>query len=182
MPAGPPYIRPAATCHPDRKHQARGLCASCYQTQWRKENPEKLAARTKRMATCHPDRPVMAHDLCNSCYRREWRNENREYERTYQREYQRKRNSQKTPRDRFLRVLRRYGLSFDDYSALLISQSGLCAACGLANPDLEVDHCHVRGFRHVRGLLCHNCNSALGHAKDDVERLRALIGYLLAVG
>jgi hypothetical protein len=27
-------------------------------------------------------------------------------------------------------------------------------------------------------LLCHNCNSALGHAKDDQARLRALIVYL----
>jgi hypothetical protein len=65
---------------------------------------------------------------------------------------------------------------------MVIAQWGQCAVCEVATPDLEVDHCHERGRHHVRGLLCHNCNSALGHAKDDVERLRALIDYLLRTG
>ena len=30
----------------------------------------------------------------------------------------------------------------------------------------------------IRGLICGNCNSALGHAKDDPERLRKLADYL----
>lgn len=32
-----------ATCHPDRKHKAKGLCGSCYSRQasalWRARNP-----------------------------------------------------------------------------------------------------------------------------------------------
>ena len=175
-----------AKCHPDRLHAAHGLCRSCYVTKWRLENPERYALQPSRqkMATCHPDKRELARGLCNTCYRREWRSdpEHREAERSYSREWQRRKAEQWTSYDRFLRILKRYGLTFDDYTKLVISQTGRCAACKVADPDLEIDHCHTRGPRHVRGLLCHNCNSALGHAKDDVERLRALIRYLLAVG
>src|SRR3990167_2141678 len=30
MPRSKNYISPIPTCHPDRKHRAKGLCASCY--------------------------------------------------------------------------------------------------------------------------------------------------------
>jgi len=41
---------------------------------------------------------------------------------------------------------------------------------------LVVDHCHEGG--QVRGLLCHNCNRALGLLKDDVDTLQKAIDYL----
>lgn len=74
-------------------------------------------------------------------------------------------------------MLRRYGLTEDDYDRMLEQQCSNCAACQKASGlRLQVDHCHETG--RVRGLLCGNCNSALGHAKDDIDRLRALIAYL----
>lgn len=180
MPSGKPGKR-SANCHPDRPHQARGLCASCYQTAWKAENPERFASRPRRPATCHPDKFVLARDLCSSCYRRLYRSDagHREHERVYAREWQRERAGRMSARDKFSRHLRRYGLTFAGYSALILDQLGLCAACNLAAPDLEVDHCHETG--RVRGLLCRNCNSALGHARDDVDRLHALIRYLTRV-
>lgn len=178
MPKG--SSRPAATCHPGRVHWAKGLCQSCYTMQWRRDNPEKVAARVKRSAPCHPDKPVFSNDLCSTCYRQQWRAANREQERSYSRTYQRKRSATLTPRQKFERTIRKYGLTFDDYSNLVIAQTGLCAACCVATPDLEIDHCHARGPQTVRGLLCRNCNSALGHARDDAARLRALITYLEA--
>lgn len=39
-----------------------------------------------------------------------------------------------------------------------------------------VDHCHETGV--VRGLLCHNCNFAIGYMKDNPQRLRAAANYL----
>jgi hypothetical protein len=42
--------------------------------------------------------------------------------------------------------------------------------------DNHVDHCHDTGK--VRGVLCFNCNAALGHLKDDSTRLQLLIKYL----
>lgn len=41
---------------------------------------------------------------------------------------------------------------------------------------LVVDHCHSSG--EVRGLLCHNCNRALGLFKDSRENLLNAVEYL----
>lgn len=43
---------------------------------------------------------------------------------------------------------------------------------------LVVDHCHATG--HVRGLLCHNCNRALGLLKDSEQALQRALKYLQA--
>ena len=71
-----------------------------------------------------------------------------------------------------------YGLSREDYQRLLIAQNGLCAVCD-EKPErrLCVDHCHATG--EVRGLLCSNCNTALGLFADDPERMWAAVLYLL---
>lgn len=79
---------------------------------------------------------------------------------------------------------RTYGITNDDYDHMLERQSGVCAVCGdppfrltpKSQPRLHVDHCHATG--NVRGLLCSRCNHALGHAKDDPERLRNLAVYV----
>ena len=44
---------------------------------------------------------------------------------------------------------------------------------------LVVDHDHKTGK--VRGLLCHNCNRALGLLKDSTEYLENCISYLKRV-
>ena len=64
-------------------------------------------------------------------------------------------------RDANLKAL--YGISLPLYEELLRQQDGLCAIC--ARPPrgkrpLDVDHDHVSG--RVRGLLCGNCNRAIG--------------------
>lgn len=67
----------------------------------------------------------------------------------------------------------------DGYNSMLESQGGVCAICGCANENgrrLYIDHDHANGT--VRGLLCLRCNSALGHARDDVSILRKMIEYL----
>lgn len=69
------------------------------------------------------------------------------------------------------------------FDAMISDQKGACAICGKI-PDgprpwekrLCVDHDHSTGK--VRKLLCHPCNMALGHFKDDISRLEAAIEYL----
>jgi hypothetical protein len=68
-----------------------------------------------------------------------------------------------------------YGITKQDYAEMFEKQNGACACCGKVSP-LNVDHCHSSGT--VRGLLCTNCNIALGHFKDDVDLIRKAIAYL----
>jgi hypothetical protein len=77
----------------------------------------------------------------------------------------------------------RYGISHDEYVALLEKQNGACAICGITTSNnsrtsgrLFVDHCH--SSKKVRGLLCSRCNHALGQFDDDIDRLRSAIDYL----
>ena len=72
-----------------------------------------------------------------------------------------------------------YNLEREDYKSLLAFQGGGCSICRTPPPDgryLAVDHDHATGA--IRGLLCTNCNTALGVMGDDPERLRHAIAYL----
>ncbi|MFH9431825.1 endonuclease VII domain-containing protein [Streptomyces sp. NPDC017615] len=59
--------------------------------------------------------------------------------------------------------------------AMVASQRGLCVIC-LNAPAAHVDHCHKTG--RVRGVLCFNCNSAIGKLGDDPEAVRRAAAYL----
>ena len=77
------------------------------------------------------------------------------------------------------RRLKRYGLTRDEYTALLSSQEHRCAICEaeLHNNRLtHVDHCHKTGK--VRGILCHHCNLLLGNARDSLTVLSSAYSYL----
>ncbi|WP_181036225.1 endonuclease VII domain-containing protein [Arthrobacter sp. N199823] len=75
-----------------------------------------------------------------------------------------------------------YGLSGQDYDAMLVSQGGLCASCG-QEPDnkngFHIDHDHDTGI--VRSLLCHSCNVAFGMLREDPIRIGALLKYALKI-
>lgn len=64
--------------------------------------------------------------------------------------------------------LRSYGLSEDEFDAMILAQDGKCAICSL-EVDLCVDHNHVTGS--VRQLLCGNCNRGLGMFQDNPDLL-----------
>lgn len=84
------------------------------------------------------------------------------------------------------RSRRRYGLSTEQRSELLITQQGLCGVCerpisfngkrGVRNDSAVVDHCHKTGK--VRAVLCGGCNVALGGFRDDPSVLRKAADYL----
>lgn len=126
-------------------------------------------------------------------YYRKYREKNKERIAEYQRSYraankeslgakaQAYRDSNKEAR-RDYDLQRAYGLTAAQYDALMDCQGGKCAMCGVAAAGgkgrLHVDHCHDKG--HVRGLLCHGCNTGIGLLKHDVSLLSSAITYLKA--
>lgn len=59
----------------------------------------------------------------------------------------------------------------------LFAENTSCQICGLkGRRELCVDHCHSTGA--VRGLLCDNCNKAIGLFKDSHELLLKAVTYL----
>ncbi|MDQ1705857.1 MAG: hypothetical protein QOF18_2223 [Frankiaceae bacterium] len=57
---------------------------------------------------------------------------------------------------------------------MIEAQGGTCAVCP-GKPE-HVDHDHETG--RVRGILCFNCNQALGNVRDNPTVLKGLIDYL----
>ena len=91
-------------------------------------------------------------------------------------------------RDKFTLVARRrqlkfrYGLTLDQYQDLLNAQNSKCAICECTidskrvKTSFAVDHNHITGK--IRGLLCNQCNRALGMFDDSVNVLRKALNYL----
>lgn len=116
---------------------------------------------------------------CKSCKYKgneEWRKRNREAVNAKQRAYQRANPDV----ERRSWVKKKYGMSWDDYQFFVELHGGCCEVCGRGEAEegrlLSVDHCHATGRN--RGLLCGNCNRALGLLHDDVRRIRELADYM----
>jgi len=76
---------------------------------------------------------------------------------------------------------RRYGIDMQEYRRLWLKQKGNCAVCRQPerterNRLLTIDHDHVSG--HVRGLLCSQCNRAIGLLQDDPKVIAAAAAYV----
>lgn len=76
-------------------------------------------------------------------------------------------------------TVRRYGITVDEYDAMLRAQGFACAICQSScgtGRRLSVDHDHATG--RVRGLACHRCNVGLGYFRDRPALLEAAAAYL----
>lgn len=70
--------------------------------------------------------------------------------------------------------------TWEDYLGLVELQQNRCAICGEPPTAhygrLTLDHNHATGG--VRGLLCHSCNVAIGHLRDNPTIARSAAEYL----
>ena len=141
--------------HQDGTRVRKGLCNNCYRRHLYEKNPE---TRARRIATTL-----------------RWRAANLDRYRLTQRN----------------KVLRQSGWNVETYREAWYRQKGKCANPGcrvqFESPEftydrnnLCADHDHKTGK--PRGLLCRNCNTALGMVSDDGLRLAGLIEYLQAHG
>ncbi len=80
-------------------------------------------------------------------------------------------------RDRMLKI--KYGISVNQYEAMVSSQNNRCAICESGSKNgkrLNIDHDHSSGK--VRQLLCHQCNSILGYAGENILVLYKAADYI----
>lgn len=74
---------------------------------------------------------------------------------------------------------RRYGITQEDFDKMLSEQKNMCKICNnefKSTKDTHIDHCHNSNI--VRGLLCNNCNMALGQFNDNTHNMDNAIKYL----
>lgn len=145
------------------------------------------AMQTKVCTKCKSEKPVDQYSVsrqgkrgpvyrssCKSCQAsraREWFAENSERANENRRRWN---------------LENRYGITVEQYAAMLADQGGVCAICGQGEPNehgrtgtrfrLAVDHDHETG--RVRGLLCQKCNRAIGLLGDNPQRLRDAADYV----
>lgn len=125
--------------------------------------------------SCNEEKPLRFmsksfHGLCKSCSSKkskQWAIENpNEWERHRRKSHLRK----------------KYNISIDEYNQMINDQENKCAICNHELIDSRgfrphIDHCHKTGK--VRGILCGDCNKALGGFKDDIHRIKNAHLYLL---
>lgn len=138
-----------------------------YMREWTRKNKEKIAAyrrttaerRNSQRRERYANNPVLQQKARDGA--REWQAKN--------------------PDKRKAQRIKQYGLTTEEFEALLQEQGGACKICGFSdrsNPNFfpMVDHCHQTG--RVRGLLCGNCNHGLGKFKDNPGLLERAASYL----
>lgn len=72
-------------------------------------------------------------------------------------------------------VQKTFGITIEEYERIMSTYSS-CEICGGDN-KLSLDHRHDTSL--IRGVLCRNCNLAIGLFEDDIDRLKKAIEYLL---
>jgi len=82
---------------------------------------------------------------------------------------------------RAARLMKDYGMTLEQYDSRCAAQGNRCAICRRHSDTLPsrlvIDHCHDTGI--VRGLLCDDCNMAIGRLGDTAANLAAAYSYLV---
>ena len=84
----------------------------------------------------------------------------------------------------FKNKLKKYNLTIEKYEEIFVRQNGQCAICFIKLKDIpskqrHIDHGEIAG---VRGILCMNCNQAIGLLRHKPETIRRAAEYLEIFG
>ena len=135
--------------------------------EWRKQNPDKVAAQARRYRERHPNKIREIRDR--------HRENNQERIRELDREGQRRRR--KADPEGARRRQQEFKARKEAERVALAGRPRP-AACELCEEPSKVvfDHCHLHGI--FRGWLCDRCNRVLGAVHDSPALLRKMIAYL----
>jgi hypothetical protein len=133
---------------------------------------EKKKAQSKRYYEKHKE--------AKNKYGREYAVKNKERDREKRNALSRKWWNNNKSKTHESKLKQNYGITINEYTQMLIKQSNCCAICGSSQGEFKrnfaVDHNHKNG--EIRELLCANCNTMLGNAKDNPKILQKAIDYL----
>lgn len=163
-------------------------CIKC-----KKELPFSEFYKSTRNKSGYRSSCIKCYNLASSLYDREHKTEKQARGKKYWQENKQKimayREAHKEERREKLRLYNiknrdkrrdydlkiKYNISLEGYNKLFQEQEGKCAICQEVG-KLVVDHDHDTG--QTRGLLCNNCNTAIGLLKDKEVNLYGAIKYL----
>lgn len=106
---------------------------------------------------------------------------NREKRLAYNAKWYKENGVWRKKKDRRAWLKKKYGITGEQYDAMLIAQNYKCAIC--FKPHVE-SHCEKLGVDHnhttkkVRALLCLQCNLMIGYSKEVPHILREGAKYL----
>lgn len=193
-------MRPPAKCHPERENCALGMCSTCYGRHLYKKDKAKYIARSTewhrkhgtanlkkhyvparegdRRADCHPELRHYSRGMCMKCYDAALHRKSYPKDRLKRMARAKKWYHSNKVRVHLRGIAKKFGISEEEYAAMMERQKGLCAICG-KHPkfrNLAADHSHVTGQN--RELLCTTCNAGLGQFYDSPELLEKAAAYL----
>jgi len=161
------------------------------QQRWALANPQKMKDAKTRFRSANIDR-IRASDRASYAANienrraagRKYAAKHKDKRRAYQQVWQAANKEARRERCRANTLKKDYGITVEQYDAMLAAQNGRCALCrtdkvgdGRWNKRLAVDHDHVTGV--VRGLLCSKCNIGLGAFGDNESTLAAAAHYVM---
>ena len=134
---------------------------------------------------CRVEKPEAAFDMYTTHGRRRRRMRCRECVNLQRRIYRRAHPEKFTTdtwseRHRGAQYKHRYGITLEQYNKSLVAQDHKCGICTTHVSELPtrlyIDHDHKTG--QFRGLLCSQCNFALGMLKDRPSLFYNAVAYL----
>lgn len=171
-----------------KTHKAKPRDRRAYQRSVYAKNPQKFLEKNRRWAENNKEKIREAH--------RNWARNNPELHAAQRRRFNvthpeyssmwAKKNPEKVKPSRQKAARKwKYGITADDFAALLSRQAHQCQGCFCpvdSSSCLDHDHACCPGAKScgncIRGILCRPCNMVLGAVKDNETTLANLIAYL----
>jgi hypothetical protein len=135
-------------------------CISAHDKAYNALHKKEISEKTKRYYSNHREEVLQ--------YKKQYKQEHSEKIKKYMVQYSREH-----------RYKHDFGITIADYDAMFDNQNGVCFICGCTPQEgkhLSIDHDHKTGK--IRGLLCPNCNHALGLVKENISILKKMGDYL----
>jgi hypothetical protein len=156
-PKGKPHKKPADGWKRGRPKDIPPICEQC-------KNPMKYCRR------CMKWKPIEEFATYTEKYVGRWVGEvKRVAIESYCKQCQ-------TDKKRIHNMVQMTGVTPEERLKMIEAVGGRCAICGEAKEKMRVDHDHKTGA--IRGILCNDCNLALGGFGDDPSLLSSALNYL----